>query len=349
MNDTPRVSVTVVMAVRNEGGYIRQSLGAVLAQDYPQELVEVVVADGMSSDDTRATIQTYQATHPTLKLIDNPGLIVSTGLNAAIREAHGDVIVRVDGHTVIEPDYVRSCVDELLASGADNVGGRMTGIGHGSFAQAVTLATSCPLGVGGARFHYSDEREWVDTVYLGAWKRSLFDSMGLFDEELVRDQDDELNYRLLDLGGRVLLSPRIKSSYVVRSKPRRLFSQYFQYGFWKVRVMQKHPRQMRLRHFVPPVFVLALATLTGLSFGSRAARRGLALLLFSYLPVIAVVSRGISKDQDPKVARYVPAVFPLLHVGYGTGFLWGLVRFAGRWARTQDEFNMAPTVRGESL
>jgi hypothetical protein len=112
-------------------------------------------------------------------LVDNPGLIVSSGLNCALRAARGEIIVRVDGHTVIEPDYVRRCVDELEATGADNVGGMMVGVGNRPFARAVALATSCRFGVGGARFHYSDKREWVDTVYMGAWRRSVFDRMAV--------------------------------------------------------------------------------------------------------------------------------------------------------------------------
>lgn len=325
----PRVSV--LMPVRNEGAYLAQSLGGVLAQDYPSERLEVLVADGMSTDGTRDVIRSYQTTYPNLRLLDNPGLIVSTGLNAAIAVAQGDVIVRVDGHTVIAPDYVRQCVEELRTTEADNVGGRMVGIGEGSFARAVTLATSHAFGVGGARFHYSDEREWVDTVYMGAWRRDVFDRIGLFDEELVRNQDDELNCRLRDLGGRVLLSPKIKSRYAVRSGPRALFSQYFQYGFWKVRVMQKHPGQMRLSHFVPPGFVLVLSSLAGLSLVFRVARKPLALLLLAYSVALSLASLDLSRRGDHAGLRYVPVVFPLLHLGYGAGFLWGLLRFVQRW------------------
>ena len=333
-NDLPLVSV--LMPVRNEGAYLSQSLGAVLAQDYPADRLEVLIADGMSIDGTRDIIRGYQTAHPGLKLVDNPGLIVSTGLNAAIAAAQGDVIVRVDGHTVIAHDYVRQCVHELRITEADNVGGRMVGVGKGSFARAVTLATSHAFGVGGARFHYSDQREWVDTVYMGAWRRDVFDRIGLFDEEFVRNQDDELNYRLRERGGRVLLSPKIKSHYTVRSTPRTLFSQYFQYGFWKVRIMQKHPGQMRLSHFAPLSFVLALASLTGLSLVFRFARKLLALLLVAYSIAVSVASVDLSRRPDHTGICHVPVVFPLLHLGYGAGFLWGLVRFAKRWEEAKE-------------
>ena len=199
--------VTVVMAVRNEGAFLEESLGSVLAQDYPADRLEIILADGMSEDGTRAAAEGLRVRHPGLTVIDNPGRVVATGLNAAIRRARGDVIVRVDGHTVIAPDYVRQCVDALERTGADNVGGRMNAVGAGPFGEAVALATSSPFGVGGARFHYSTEEEWVDTVYLGAWRRDVFERIGFFDEELVRDQDDEFNYRLRATGGRVLLTP----------------------------------------------------------------------------------------------------------------------------------------------
>src|SRR5262245_34169273 len=195
--------VTVIMPVRQEAGFIARSLGAVLAQEYPVERLEVLVADGGSTDGTREIVQAHQARHPNLRLVDNPGQIVPTGLNAALRHARGEVIVRVDGHTEIAPDYVLECVSALRRMGADNVGGRMNAIGEGPFGEAVALATSSPFGIGNARFHYSDREEWVDTVYMGAWPREVFARIGLFDEELVRDQDEEFNYRLLGLGGRI--------------------------------------------------------------------------------------------------------------------------------------------------
>src|SRR5262249_447686 len=160
-----------------------------------------------SDDGTRDAAEAMRARHPGLTVIDNPGRIVAAGLNAAIRRARGDVIVRVDGHTEIAPDYVRQCVEALERTRADNAGGRMKAVGEGVLGKAVALATSSPFGVGGARFHYSEREEWVDTVYLGAWRREVFERIGLFDEELVRDQDDEFNYRLRAAGGRVLLTP----------------------------------------------------------------------------------------------------------------------------------------------
>jgi succinoglycan biosynthesis protein ExoA len=164
-----------------------------------------------------------------------------------------------------------------------------------------------------------------------AWRREVFDRIGLFDEELVRDQDDELNYRLRESGGRILLDPRIKSRYFARSSPRSLFRQYGQYGFWKVRVMQKHPRQMRPRQFVPPALVLALGGLALAAPFSRSARRGLVAITGAYLLADGVSSAAIALRARPQGASWLPAIFPLLHFSYGAGFLWGLFHFAGRW------------------
>src|SRR5206468_1997614 len=181
--------------------------------------LEVLIADGMSTDRTRPIIARLAAARPgiALHVCDNPGAIVSCGLNAALARARGDFIVRVDGHTLISPDYVRQCVAALERSGAAAVGGRMDPIGERPFAQAVSLATSSPFGVGNARFHFSAQEEYVDTVYMGAWPRRVFREAGGFDEELVRDQDDEFNYRLRERGGKVLLSPLINSRYFPRT------------------------------------------------------------------------------------------------------------------------------------
>ena len=241
------------------------------------------------------------------------------------------MIVRVDGHTLIAADYVSRCVEALQTSGADNVGGRMNPVGQGAFAEAVVLATSSPFGVGGARFHYSEKEEWVDTVYMGAWSRRVFEEIGLFDEELVRDQDDEFNYRLREHGGKILLSPKIKSKYTVRSTPKALWKQYFQYGYWKVRVLQKHPRQMRPRQFVPPAFAAALI---GSVLLSVILRWGWVILLAvagSYLLANLAASAITASKSGWKHLLLLPVVYAILHLSYGLGFLIGLVKFANRW------------------
>jgi len=330
--------VSVILPIRNEAKFIARSLGAVLAQEYDPRRMEVLVADGMSTDATRAVVEACAAAAPEVPvaIVDNPEGIVPTGINAALSRARGDVIVRVDGHTVVEPDYVRECVEALRRSGAQNAGGRMTAVGTGAVARAVAVATSSPFGVGGARFHYSPREEWVDTVYMGAWPRDVLDRIGGFDPEMVRDQDDELNYRLREQGGRILLSPRIRSRYFNRSSFRSLARQYAQYGFWKVRVMQKHPREMRPRQFAPPAFVVALAAGVVASPFSAAARAGLAGLTATYLAAALAATAAAARRAPGKDLPLLPAVFAVLHLSYGAGFLVGLARFWNRWGRRRN-------------
>ncbi len=321
------------MPVRNEESFIRRSLGAVLEQDYPAELVQVLVADGMSDDLTRDIVVELAATRPahTVEIVDNPGGIVPTGFNAALTRARGEVIVRVDGHTIIAPDYVTECVSALDTSGADNVGGRMEAEGSGPLGEAIALATSSAFGVGNSHFHYAHGERWVDTVYLGAWPRDVFGRIGPFDPEMVRNQDDEFNYRLASAGGRILLTDRIRSRYYSRASLRTLFRQYRQYGTWKVRVLQKHPRQMRARQFVPPVFVAVLGGGVLLAPLHRVARRLWLAALGGYGLAAVAASTSIARRSGWRHLPVLPAVFAALHIGYGTGFLAGLVRFRRRW------------------
>lgn len=341
--------VSILMPVRNEAAFIGTSLGAVLAQDYPHDRLEVLVADGMSSDATRDTIVGVAACVPEIpvKVLDNPRGIVAVGLNEALRHAKGKVLVRVDGHTVIAADYVRECV-EALESGATNVGGRMVAAGEGTFGRAVALATSSRFGVGGARFHYSMEEEWVDTVYMGCWQRETFERIGGFDEELIRNQDDEFNYRLRARGGRILLSPRIRSRYLNRSTVRSLWLQYFQYGYWKVRVLQKHPRQMRRRQFAPPLLVAALLFGLASSPFSAWGWRWLGAVAVSYVLALALASFGAARRGGWRLLPLLPPAFATLHFAYGSGFLAGLCRFWNRWGARGSSSGGARTALEDS-
>jgi succinoglycan biosynthesis protein ExoA len=341
-NETRMPFVTIIMPVRNEGNFIRRSLGAVLAQDYPPNRLEVLVADGRSTDNTREIVRDLKNGHPNLHLVDNPGCIVPTGLNLALGRAHGEFIVRVDGHTLIAPDYVSQCVATLQRSRADNAGGKMDASSSTPFGAAVAIATSSPFGVGNGRFHYSDREEWVDTVYMGAWPRRVFHDIGLFDEEMVRNQDDEFNYRLCERGGKILLSPKIKSRYTNRSRPRALWRQYSQYGYWKVRVLQKHPLQMCARQFAPPILVLALLASLILALFHTAFPFPVPAALFHLHPLAPVVpglyllanlcaSLYTAAKRGWRYLLMLPLVYAILHLSYGLGFLAGLLKFWDRW------------------
>ncbi len=242
---TRRKTVSVIMPIRNEAAFVRTSLGTVLAQDYPEELVEVIVADGLSTDGTAEIVRSIANGRPNLRLIENRGLIVSTGLNAALALAKGDIVIRVDGHCKVAPDYISRCVDHLEKEGVDGVGGPIVTVGQTRIARVIAAAMSSPFGVGGSAFRTIRDRTMiVDTVPFAAYTRAIITQAGLYDEELVRNQDDEYNYRLRKLGAKLLLAADVRSEYYSRGSLRTLWRQYFQYGYWKVRVMQKHPRQM---------------------------------------------------------------------------------------------------------
>ncbi len=325
-------TVTIIMPVRNEANYIYKSLQAVLQQDYPVEQVEILVIDGMSTDETRAIVADMQQKCPNIFLLDNPGKIAPTALNIGLQKAQGEIIVRVDGHCVIQPDYVRQCVHFLTNENVDGVGGPMETIGETLTAQAIALAMSSPFGVGGSAFRtVKDRKMLVDTVAFPAYKKATIRKAGLFDEELIRNQDDEYNYRLREMGGTILMTPEIRSRYYSRGNLKSLWKQYFQYGFWKVRVMQKHPHQMSLRQFVPPLFVASILIFTVSSLFSKIARFFLGLILALYTLANLSASLITASKKGWGYFRYLPLIYAILHFSYGFGFLKGLARFSSRW------------------
>lgn len=321
-------TVSVVLPVRREGPGFAATLTRVVQQDYAA-IVEVLVVDGMSDDQTREVVRRFSSQDARVKLLDNPGLIVPTAMNVGIRAAHGAIIVRVDGHTRIDPDYVRRCVAALSASSASCAGGRMDAVGDTFIGRVVAAATSGPFGVGNSHFHYSATPRFTESVYLGAWPRETLLRAGGFDEEMVRDQDDELNYRLRKLGGTVWLDPAIRSEYTPRGSLLKLWSQYRQYGFWKVRVFQKHPAMMRWRHAVPAAFVIGAGTTLGLALIVPWGRWLLAAAAALYLAAAAVAALATRATAAERLV--MPIVFLTVHTAYGTGFLAGLVRFFPRW------------------
>ena len=338
--------VSVIMPVRNEAGYIANSLAAVLQQTYPHDLLEVIVADGMSTDGTRAMIEDIAGkTHIPITVIDNPGRIAPTGLNRAIAVAKGEIIVRVDGHCEIENDYVANCVKLLRSTDAAGVGGPIETIAESPQAEAIAVAMSSKFGVGGSAFRTIHDKELeVDTIPFPGYRRDLFDRVGGFDEELVRNQDDEFNYRVREHGGRLLLSPSIRSRYYSRSSFRSLWRQYFQYGYWKVRVLQLHPAQMSIRQFVPFGFVFAIAVLTLGSVVSVISVWLLAATLCLYVLGNLFASVISCRRARPRSLPGISLSFAILHFSYGLGFLFGLVAFRRRWTDKGRVNTMRSTV-----
>jgi len=324
--------VSILIPVHNEEAYIDRCLKAVLAQDYPIHLMEVRIADGMSADGTREIVADYTKQHANIFLVDNPGRIVPTGLNLLIPKAKGDIIIRVDGHCVIALDYVTNCVRHIQEKGVDGVGGPMHTIGEDFKAQVIALAMSSKFGVGNSSFRTeTGQTKLADTVPFPAYTREIIEKVGLYDEELVRNQDDEYNYRIREAGGKILLAENVRSDYYSRGSLKKLWKQYFQYGFWKVRVLQKHPRQMSLRQFVPLAFVVALILTFLLSLMFPWGWKALLALLAVYFLANLSASVMAASGQGFKKLILLPLAFAIIHLSYGLGFLGGLFKFWNRW------------------
>src|SRR5258707_785559 len=266
MQPNGNIQVSVIVACRNERKYIRNLLDSICRQNLCGAKIEVLVADGMSIDGTRQVLDLYRQIVLPLRVIDNPDKIASAGLNAAIREARGAIIIRMDAHSEYAPDYICRCLQVLNETNAENVGGAALTRAEGYLGRAIALAYHCKFSCGGAKFHDAQYEGYVDTVPYGCWRKSTLERVGLFDEDLGRNQDDELNLRLIRSGGQVWQSPRIISWYRPRAGLNDLFFQYFQYGFWKVSVIRKHGRPASWRHLMPVVSLLAgLALLLGIT------------------------------------------------------------------------------------
>ncbi|HEY6072909.1 MAG TPA: sugar transferase, partial [Anaerolineales bacterium] len=350
--------ISLILPIRNEAPFIAKTLASVFAQDYPPECMEVLVVDGASTDATREVVTRLISENPRLsvQLLDNPRLIVPTGMNIALREARGKIIIRVDGHCVIASDYVRRCVEHIQQDEVVGVGGPMVSIGETHLARVTALGMSSPFGVGNSAFRTtSGKTMFADTVPFPAYTREIIQQAGLYDEELVRNQDDEYNYRIRELGGRILLAEDVRSTYFSRTSLRGLWKQYFQYGFWKVRVLQKHPLQMSLRQFVPPAFVLALLASIFMAIlavlGVKFAGLSSPVLLVAacitpllYLSVDLSASAITAARRGWKYLPLLPLVFAILHLSYGLGFLLGLVSFARRWGDRRGRVPEVPVA-----
>jgi succinoglycan biosynthesis protein ExoA len=333
--------VSVIVPCRNERAHVEAFAASALAQQLPGGWqLEVIVADGGSDDGTLEVLARLAAGDARLRIVANPERIVSSGLNRALAEARGAIIVRMDVHTTYAPDYVAECIAALARTGADNVGGPWRAeaeAGSGAMQEAVVAVFQSPLVAGGALSRRLDHEGPVDTVYLGAWPRATFDRFGTFDEALVRNQDDEHNLRIVAGGGRVWQSARIRSAYRPRARLGRVFRQYLQYGYWKPFVMKKHGQAAALRHVVPALFVLALVGVAGLA-ASGAAAWPIGALVAAYALVVIAMTAVIARSARPRGAALwrVPLVVAASHVAYGLGSIAGWIDVVrGRGGRTR--------------
>ena len=317
--------VTVIVPCRNESRFIEPFIKSLLEQDYPREKTEIIIADGMSDDGTREILKVYSAGDPRIRMVDNPWKIVSTGLNKAILASSMEIVVRMDCYTEYTQNYITECVKALKVTNADNVGGPWVACGTSYLQKAIAAAFQSPFSCGGAGSHQITHEGYVDTVYLGCWWKETLLKFGLFDESLVRNQDDELNYRINRSGGKIWQSRNIKSWYYPCASFKALFKQYYQYGYWKVRVIRKHGRPASLRQLVPAAFVLAALTSLCASIFSPVMRISLIPVFVPYLVFIFAGSVITAKRTRWRYLPILPVIFATFHFGYGFGFLHGLM------------------------
>lgn len=329
--------VTIVMPVRNEAGFIRSNLLSLLRQTYPQDRMEILVIDGMSDDGTRDIVSELSAEHPSIRLIDNPGRIVPGGLNLAIKQARGEIIIRVDGHVEVADDFIEASVGALADQPtAWGVGGPIIHAGKTNTGKAVAAAMSHRIGVGGASHRLKDFEGFGEGTAFPAFYNWVFDKAGLYDEQLVRNQDDEFYFRVIQAGGKFYITPRIRYTYYVRDRLGQLYRQYFQYGFWRIPVMRKHRRPTTLRQILPSLFYLTMAVLlfVGAIMGSWLVALALPAV---YVSILFIVGLSLIPELGASVALRVPLAIGTMHAAYAIGMIYGFLSwFTRRNAWGQD-------------
>jgi succinoglycan biosynthesis protein ExoA len=359
--------VSVVMPVRNEERHLAESVRHVLGQDYPGPL-ELVLAVGPSADRTEQIARDLEAAEPRITVVANPSGRIPAALNLAVRTARYQVIARIDGHALFPPDYLKTAVAVLAATGAADVGGVMAAEGETPFQQAVAWGMTSKAGVGSAGWHTGGQAGPADSVYLGVYRREMIEQAGGWDEEMLRAEDWELNYRIRARGGLVWFTPELRVTYRPRASLRALGAQYFHYGRWRRVVVREHPETASFRYLAPPAaaalvtigLLVGLAGLIGIALpisgGAPAAitalTAGLAIPVI-YLAGITAVSAALSRGLAARVRAQLPLVLAVMHMCWGTGFLTSpRTLHRGREADTrvrsaQKKEEGAATVRGE--
>jgi succinoglycan biosynthesis protein ExoA len=324
-------SVSIIVPCYNEQATIRELLNAIYHQTFPRSEITVIIADGMSKDGTRQEIKKFQLEYPDLsiRVVDNIHQTIPSGLNQAIKVSSDEFIIRLDAHSAPHTDYVERCVEALQADLGDNVGGiwQIRPGGEGRQARAIAVAAAHPLGVGDALYRIGGDAQKVETVPFGAFRRSLVDHIGYYDETLLTNEDYEFNTRIREAGGTVWFDPNIRSIYYARSTLSTLAVQYWRYGFWKARMLRRYPRTLRWRQLLPPLFVISLFLLGLLALVIPAA---LWLIIFEMgLYIVVLFTVGIqvaAKKRDIIMILNVPFAIATMHISWGVAFIWSFIK-----------------------
>ncbi|MBK8256081.1 MAG: glycosyltransferase family 2 protein [Polyangiaceae bacterium] len=315
--------VTIAMPCLNEEAYIEACVRTVAAQDYPKDRMEILIADGGSTDRTREILKTLAEEDPRIFVIDNPDKIQAAGMNEIIRQSKGKMIVRMDVHCEYASDYLSQCIAALERSGADNAGGAQRAKARSLFQKALCAALESPLGVGGAAYRSPENEGYVDTVFLGAFRRRVFETVGMYDPKAITNEDAELNQRILDAGGKVFLSKDVVVHYFPRDSFYKLAQQYYKYGRGRARTLLKLGKFLSVRPALPFLMVVSGAGLlltspfqpiTPFAFGAYALATG-------------VEAVRVGRKAGLSAIPVVWGIFPTLHVSHGIGFAAGLIKY----------------------
>ena len=342
-----RPTISIVLPCRNEERYIGACLESILATSYPLDRIELLVVDGMSEDRTRDIVADFASRHAAIRLLENRRRITPAALNAGIRAATGEIIMRMDAHVVYPVNYIPRLVEALLSSDADNVGGVIVTLpaDRSTMARAIAVGLSHPFGVGNAYFRIGvGAPRWVDSVPFGCFRREVFDRIGLFDEDLIRNQDDEFNLRLIKYGGRILLLPDVVSYYFARRSLSDLTRMYYQYGYYKPLVAKKVDGVMTVRQLVPGIFVLTLASTTLLAPVLPLLPVALTVA-GAYVAALLGCTIGAVRRHGWRCALALLAVFPAVHFSYGFGSLRGAIEHLLQRRRTRRDPTVIPLSR----
>lgn len=333
--------VSVIVPCRNEEAYIGMCLESVLANDYPEELTEIIVIDGMSTDKTREIIADYAGKIPRLKAMDNPARILAAAWNTGIRNSRGQVVMCLNAHGIFAKDYISRCVAHLGSYPADYVGGVIKTVprGKGIGENAVAIALSHPFGVGNSYFRIgTDKPIWADTAAFGGYRRQVFDKVGFYNEELRRSQDMEFHLRMKKAGARILLAPDMICTYYTRTDIGSFLRDSFTNGFWTLYPLAFARIAVSWRHLIPLFFLLALLGSLLLSFFGHAFFLLFAIVALSYCGCALYFSFKVAiRQKEWLYLPLMPFVFAALHLLYGAGTLWAALKVlfsSGFWKFT---------------
>jgi succinoglycan biosynthesis protein ExoA len=325
---SPKVSI--IVPCYNEQSTIRLLLEALYEQTYPRAEMEVIVADGLSTDGTQNAIAAFQKDFPDLMvlIVENTNRSIPSALNRAIEAGRGEIILRLDAHSKPYPDYVANCVSAHIDGHGANVGG-VWEIYPGAdtwIAKSIAVAAAHPLGVGDALYRHAKHAAEVDTVPFGSFRRTLIEQVGLFDESLLTNEDYEFNARVRKFGGKIWLDPSIRSVYFARSTFLELIHQYWRYGFWKWRMLRHYLNTLRWRQALPPLFVLSLISLALFSIFSPLCRILLAVELLVYFSITILAGVYAALQQQKVYLIFgLPLAIGAMHISWGSGFLWSIL------------------------